>query len=47
MRLYSKDGMRNIKEILATITNEQIVSFWTKLMKEVNKELEDLEFKDL
>ena len=45
--LCLKNGMRIMKEILSTFINEQIVSFWTKGMKEINEEVEDLECKDL
>ena len=46
IKLCLKDGMRTIKEVLATFTNGQIVSFWTKTMKEVNEWLEDLGIRD-
>ena len=38
--------MRTIKEVLATFTNGQIVSFLTKTMKEANEWLEDLGSRD-
>ena len=46
IKLCLKDGMRTIKEVLATFTNGQIVSFLTKTMKEANEWLEDLGSRD-
>ena len=46
IKLCLKDGMRTIKEILATFANGQIMSFLTKTMKEANEWLEDLGSKD-
>ena len=43
IKLCLNDGMRTIKEALATFTNGQIVSFLTKTMEEANEWLEDLE----
>ena len=46
IKLCLKDGMRTIKEVLATFTNGQIVSFLTKTMNEANEWLEDLGSRD-
>ena len=46
IKLCLKDGMRTIKEVLATFTNGQIVSFLTKTMKEANEWLEVLGSRD-
>ena len=46
IKLCLKDRMRTIKEVLATFTNGQIVSFLTKTMKEANEWLEDLGSRD-
>ena len=37
IKLCLNDGMRTIKEALATFTNGQIVSFLTKTMEEANE----------
>ena len=39
IRLYSNNGPRALKEVLATFTNIQILGFWIKVMRNINDEL--------